>query len=410
MKYTSVQLVQKNGRWRGQLQYKDEEGKWKKKTKMLSATGKREAQKELEAWHLSMEEAALTLSGQNPKETVADYVSRYIEGRSSYVERSSLYGYRQLLKNQIAPGIGDIPLDDLEPDMVQDWVNDLCERYTAVVVRKAFTLLKSAMTQAVERDRLLKNPTRTVKPPKLSAPKPNAVNAEGRAALMAVLDLPDLAPAMLGIKIALYTGMREGEICGLRWKNIDLETNRLMVCDAIGSESGSRYYVKEPKTGGSRRVIAYPDDLARALRRRLTEVKKNCLAVGVSFSDSFFVLGGEDGLFMPPHYLSRKWKSLADAMELVGTQGKRPTFHDLRHTYATAAISNGVDVKTVSSQLGHANAAMTLNTYASPDPEAKRQAADAIGKAFAEDAKRGRGENVVSLDAMARGMEEREAV
>lgn len=196
MKYTSVQLVQKNGRWRGQLQYKDEEGKWKKKTKMLSATGKREAQKELEAWHLSMEEAALTLSGQNPKETVADYVSRYIEGRSSYVERSSLYGYRQLLKNQIAPGIGDIPLDDLEPDMVQDWVNDLCERYTAVVVRKAFTLLKSAMTQAVERDRLLKNPTRTVKPPKLSAPKPNAVNAEGRAALMAVLDLPDLAPAI----------------------------------------------------------------------------------------------------------------------------------------------------------------------------------------------------------------------
>ena len=170
-----------------------------------------------------------------------------------------------------------------------------------------------------------------------------------------------------------------------------------MVSDAIGSEGGS-YYIKDPKTGGSRRVVAFPSELAASLSERLADVEKQCLAAGVPFSGNLFVLGGADGSFMPPHYLHRKWKSLADAMELVGTQGKRPTFHDLRHTYATTAISNGVDVKTVSSQLGHANAAMTLNTYASADPDAKRRAAETIGRAFAADAARGRGENVIKLD------------
>jgi integrase len=69
-------------------------------------------------------------------------------------------------------------------------------------------------------------------------------------------------------------------------------------------------------------------------------------------------------------------------MNLIGTEGKRCTFHDLRHTFATAAIAAGVDVKTVSSILGHANAAMTLNVYASADPDAKRRAAAVIDKAI----------------------------
>lgn len=76
--------------------------------------------------------------------------------------------------------------------------------------------------------------------------------------------------------------------------------------------------------------------------------------------------------------LSRGWKTLSDSMGLVGTQGRRPTFHDLRHTFATYAIAEGVDVKTVSSILGHSNAAMTLNIYASADTDAKLAAASTI--------------------------------
>ena len=128
-------------------------------------------------------------------------------------------------------------------------------------------------------------------------------------------------------------------------------------------------------------------------------MRRECLRAGVPFSEQLYVIGGIDGSFMPPHYISRKWRSLADALELVGTEGKRPTFHDLRHTYATTAIAHGIDVKTVSSAMGHSNAAMTLNTYATADPDAKRRAADALARAYEMDAKRGRGENVISIDA-----------
>ena len=94
------------------------------------------------------------------------------------------------------------------------------------------------------------------------------------------------------------------------------------------------------------------------------------------------MLGKVDGSNLAPHALWEAWKAIAASLGLVGTQGKVPTFHDLRHTFATAAISEGVDVKSVSSILGHTNAAMTLNIYASADPDAKRRAAETVSEAM----------------------------
>ncbi len=397
MKYTSAHLVNRNGKWQAQLSYKDDNGKWQRKSRILVSQGKREAQRELEEWRDAMEEEAeREAMGASSNDTLEQYMEAYIDGRETSVERSTAASYRRLLEKQIAPYIGSERLDDLNPDMIQQWVNDLVKRYSVSVVRKAFILVKSAMTQAVERDRLLKNPTRTVKPPKSPAPKPNALDERGRAIVMNALSMSNPSPAMLGVKIALLTGMREGEICGLRWKNVDIETRRLMVCEAIGNENG-KYYKKDPKTAISRRAIYFSDDLAQALTERLDTMERECLNLGATFTSDHYVLGGADGSFFPPHQLSRKWKDLANALELIGTEGKRPTFHDLRHTYATTAIANGVDVKTVSSSMGHANAAMTLNTYASADPDAKRRAAEVMARAYANDAKRGRGDNVIML-------------
>lgn len=189
----------------------------------------------------------------------------------------------------------------------------------------------------------------------------------------------------MAIEVALYTGMRLGEICGLRWRSVDLERMELSVCEALG-HYGTGWYVKEPKTGGSVRTIAIPPALAESLKARRAAMMAACMGAGVPFSESLFVLGGIDGAWINPQRVSHKWRDLASALEIEGTQGKRPTFHDLRHTYATLAIANGVDVKTVSSALGHSNAAMTLNTYASADPDAKRRAAQTMQRVYAEPA------------------------
>ncbi len=94
-------------------------------------------------------------------------------------------------------------------------------------------------------------------------------------------------------------------------------------------------------------------------------------------SGEVYVVGRGDR-WADPSVLGREWGVFAKLNGVRGTEGRLCTFHDLRHTWATAAVAAGIDIKTVSSNLGHANAAMTLNIYASADPEAKRRAAEVM--------------------------------
>lgn len=182
--------------------------------------------------------------------------------------------------------------------------------------------------------------------------------------------------------------MRQGEICALRWADVDLDARTITVRQSIGRRGDSfkagngGYYVKEPKNGGSRRTIPMPESLERDLRRRRASFAEECAAAGMMLRPSMYVFGGVDGSFMNPHGLWMKWKRIAKRLGLVGLDGNPPKFHDLRHTFATTAIKNGTDVKTLSSILGHADAAMTLNIYASADPDAKRAAMDRMGELY----------------------------
>ena len=400
-KFTSVSIRQYGDeKWRAQLMYKDEEGNWKKTSRVLETTG-RDTGRSKQVWKAASYEAEelrralneearaaqeLAALGIRPGETVSDYVSFYIEGRRPHVERSTAAEYDRILDKLIAPRIGGIELDALTPDDVQGWINALAKQFAPVTVRKALVLLRSAMTQAVERDRLAKNPTRTVKAPKMESPKPNSLDERGRAKVAQFVAIDPSSPVNIGIALALYLGLREGEVCGLTWGAVDLKRRTLSISKTIGHE-GSKWYVKEPKTGGSKRELYIPDPLLSALSVRRKLMNEERIQTGLKLA-SLFVTGGADGSFMQPHYLSTKWRRIADALELVGTQDRRPTFHDLRHTFATAAIAHGVDIKTVSSSMGHANAAMTMNIYADADPDAKRRGAETVARAIEAEASR----------------------
>ena len=102
-----------------------------------------------------------------------------------------------------------------------------------------------------------------------------------------------------------------------------------------------------------------------------------------------YVLGNAEGTFYYHDRLTKEFSSIVKMLDLVGTTGKRITLHDLRHTYATYLVAAGTDIKTVSSLMGHSNAAMTLNTYASADPHARRSAAKTIERQMAARPPRG---------------------
>lgn len=362
--------------WKGVLKYKDEKGVWRQRQKKLSATGKREAQRELDTWRAEMEEeASWHLPGAKRPGNVGEFVAQYIDTleHSQAVERSTLTPYRAMQKH-VAVGLGDVPYEKLDSDTVQAWVNGMAEEgYAPSTIRKALNLLKAAYADALNRHVIPYNPIVGVKSPKLKKKEPNALDAKQRARLLAYLDIADSTPVNLAIKIALNTGMREQEICGLRWRDVDLKTGVLHVRNVIGRDGG-KTYEKEPKTGGSRRDIPVSPEIDTALRERRAQMMEECMDAGIAMTPDHHVVGSIDGRYMNPHTLWREWKAIAKSLGLIGTEGKVPVFHDLRHTFATAAIASGADVKSVSSILGHANAAMTLNIYASADAEAKRRA------------------------------------
>ena len=386
-------LVNRPGKpWQGNLKFRDPSNrdKYKSVSKTFDRSKvktKAQAMRALEAWRAQVEqEAAAPDAGKLVAEYVADYVSNLEAAKS--VEPSTIKGYRSTLE-YIKDGFEGITIRDLKPQHVQAWERGLIDDgLSSSTVGKAHRLLKQVCKYAVEVEDLRRNPCDPVKPPQRTRTEPNALDSDGRAKVLGVLSNMELEPLSVAAYIALFTGMRRGEICALTWADIDLERNEITVSKALGAGVGGTY-LKTPKTG-KRRVIPFSKQLGEILARyravkRAEWVRANFMEDAPTTDSEFskqYVLGTPDGRFCNPTRLGKDWQSLSKLYRFIGTENRACTFHDLRHTYATIAIANGADVRSVAANLGHANVAMTLNTYASADAEAKRRAAEKVGAAL----------------------------
>lgn len=411
----------KTGKWQGAIRYRDAPGEpWRTKTRVFdvacsesSNVGEARARAAFKEWRArfvadhdrELEEAER--GARLEARTVAEYVEGYIDSLETLGrQESTITGYRRMLEymSHGAPmgagspedaqpvAIGGIELERLTREAVQTWVNDMAERLAPVTVKKALTVLRAALRDACRDERIDRNPAEFVNPPAMRKAPQNPLDERQQQALLAELNAYTAAhpedPSRLAIKTALLTGMRQGEICALAWADVDLEGGTLTVRRSIGRRGDAyrggneSYYVKEPKNGGSRRTIPLPPTLTADLRARRARMAEECMAAGVALRPSMYVFGSVDGSFMAPHGLWAKWRRIARRLGLRGLDGSAPKFHDLRHTFATTAIAHGMDVKTLSSILGHANAAMTLNIYASADPDAKRAAMERMGALY----------------------------
>lgn len=314
------------------------------------------------------------------------YVDSYLDDveAAGAVEPVTMRSYRQSAKN-IHRHFSGVRLEELTPMMIQKWENSLVRegRHPGTVL-KYHKLLSLVCKHAVIFDHLVKNPCVGVKTPKQKTPLPNSLTVEGFAWLASTIDTMSPTPLVTAVAISLYTGMRQGEICGLRWREYDTEAQTIHVVESIGNGKGGEYS-KAPKTTSSKRFVPVAPNLARILERRRKLMRAELEKVGSFPTEAEFgrlyVIGYIDGRFHSPTMICRNWKSMSESFGLVGTQGRKITFHDLRHSFATRAVAAGADVKAVSSVLGHANAAMTLNVYADADPDSKRRATNLVQQA-----------------------------
>lgn len=379
--------------------YPDKDGKANNRGKKAAIAAMLKWRDELEAQEPARSraedlEAAGELTGRS---TVSEHVAHYIETQEAVgaIEPSTANTYRQMADlidhganprtGPATPGLGSLPVEDLTPQKVEAWANGLARRYKASNVNRAMRLLKAVLTRLEDQEVIRRSPARKVRGPKAGGDEPNTIAPEDMARLMADLMEPrkrEAPETVAGILLAARTGMRLGEVCGLQWGEVDLEAGVLRVTRAIGAGSDGRTYVKDAKTAKSRREISLEPALALTLAQWRDAYAAKCAEAGERLRPGLYVCGEVDGTYMSPHRLRDAFNRRVRRLGIVGTQGRPPTFHDLRHTWATTAIKAGADVKTVSSLMGHSNAAMTLNVYASADAEAKRRAVERVAEAM----------------------------
>lgn len=395
------------GRYGGILTYCDADGNRRQLTKTfpkeVNTDGK--ARRALDAWSDEVKEGDRKREEEEARssglttQTAFEYASTYVDSLESTqaVEPSTITGYRSTISCHFEGSLKEKPLRDLTPSDVETWVSWMLndEGLSTTTAAKSFRLLRQTCKHACALGELAHNPTDPVKAPKRKGPDPNALDAEGRARVCAALDAMPPTGTATAAYIALFTGMREGEVCGLQWRDVEIDptmhTGVLHVRHAVG-RTDHGCYLKEPKNRASRRDVPVVAELGRALERRRAHMMDVRRKGGwdnspASFSE-LFVVGDEvpdpsGDPWRNPGIIGREWRTISRSLGLVGTKGRGITFHDLRHSFATTAIASGADIKSVSSFLGHANASMTLNVYADADPVAKGRTARLVADALA---------------------------
>ena len=376
MKYTSRGLTRRRGtdKWEVTLSHKDPiSGELVRSFHTVEAKTLKKAEKARDELILDLERKGSAFTSRLTLREFLERFIRYKEG-SMAVERSTANHYRKQAK-VVCRYLGSYRLSEVGIPEVSGWMAQMsAEGYAPRSVSKPYGVLRQAMKHAVALDLITKNPCDFCKPPKIQRKKMQVLDRDERTRMLRLAQEAEPAPLALAIELALTTGMRRGEICGLRWS--DVGDGEVTVSRAISLDSGTPY-VKEPKTAGSCRTVPLTRRLDAVLHAIEKDQRYVAGALGAKFGDPY-VLGTPDPGSRPYHptRLTREFRSFCRM------NGFEMTFHDLRHTFATMMIAGGTDVRTVASYLGHSNVAMTLNTYAEVDPDAKRAAVSKVDEAF----------------------------
>lgn len=320
--------------------------------------------------------------------TLAEALESYIEGKLAKEEitESTAYFYHQMAK-PIKNGLGSIEVSRIRRGDVMAWIDrsSVAGMNPSHIMRvlKLGRQFYAYVNLGREPDAQLANPFEGTGFKARPVKSENVIKRDSLVTLNAALSLREDDRLHRAIFIALHTGMRRGEVCALRWDDIDLAAQRLTVAKSLTwSNSLHKPVMKSPKNGESR-TIPIDSQLAGYLRDVLRDEFKFIKCKDGSYSELMafkrrrgdrFVCSPYTGEIFDPHLITRSFKRFVRTNGIEGTEGE-PTFHTLRHTYATTWISAGGDVRALAHMLGHKDVSMTLNVYASADIEAVKRGA-----------------------------------
>jgi integrase len=311
--------------------------------------------------------------------TVAVFLrDQWLLALTGQVRPTTLHSYRSNLERYVLPRIGQLPLQRLTPAHLNTLYGALLaaggrdgQPLSARTVQAIHMTVRKALGDAARWGLVVRNVAALASPPKpRRADMRTWTAAELRAFLEHVQDERLAALWML----AASTGMRRGEMLGLRWVDVDLDRGRVAVRQTLVI-AGRQVVISEPKTSRSRRSIALDSRSVAALRSWRAAQAAERLAWGAGWTDSGLVFTREDGMPIHPEWLS-------DAFEWrIKTAGlPRIRLHDLRHTHASLGLAAGVPIKVMSERLGHTSSSFTADAYQHVTPGLEEEAAATVAR------------------------------
>ena len=276
------------------------------------------------------------------------WVSEYLGG----VKPLTVQTYQCYIEKHIKPSLGATKLTGLTPHMIQRFYNKL--DLSPKTVKNIHSILHSALQQAVENRLIVINPTDACKLPKIEKYEIKPLEPQQIAVLLEEASVDDYANLFT---VAIFTGMRQGELLGLTWENVNFDTGMITVKQQLQCKDGV-YFLQTPKNGKGRVIV--PAQVAMdALRDEKEKQTRNQHTYGECWQNpDNYVFTDVLGKHLVRRTVVKHFKAVIDR---AGIENVR--FHDLRHSFAVNSLMIGDDVKTVQANLGHATASFTLDVY-----------------------------------------------
>ncbi len=305
------------------------------------------------------------------KEWLYEWLECYIEPSS---KQKTYIRYYDIVSQHLVKAFGDYEMSDLTPLLLQRYATELLQRgnlktgkgLAANSVNGIITVIQNSLKEACSIGQIPEYTADKIKRPKVREKQVTCFTpAEQKLMEQAILN--GKKPKMFGVILCLYTGLRIGELLALTWTDIDFQKETLIVSKTChdGKDKNGKFtrIIDTPKTETSRRIIPFPKQLVLYLRN--VKKKTNC----------DYVIAEENG---KPISVRSYQRSFELFLKKLGIPHKG--FHALRHTFATRALENGMDVKTLSEILGHKNANITLNRYVHSMMEHKKEMMNRLGE------------------------------
>lgn len=314
-------------------------------------------------------------------------VEHWLPHARTNVAGKTFQRYAEVVEKKLIPAFGGVQVSKLQPGQVQQaydaWINAGLSPQT---VKHHHAVLRNALRYAVRMGLVNHDVTQRVKPPAGSSPEMTALDESQSLVLLGMSKGKDIETL---VTVALFSGLRRGELLALRWCDVDFADETLHVRQALeetrGEKQPGKQYrttvlqFKEPKTRKSRRAVALDAATIRMLKRQRAQQNAHRLAFGEAYrADLDLVFCAEDGSPFKPDTITKRFASLVKAAPIPHLR-----FHDLRHSHATQLLRAGVHFKIVSERLGHASVAITLDRYSHVLPGMDRQALEALTRLYA---------------------------